>query len=76
MNTNSVKRVYAPVPAHVEQVGKAVLDAAFKVHNLLEVDRHPFGIFDQLQCGAFERWDSANRGVKSQPQRTPRVTKV
>ena len=35
MNTNSSKRVYAPVPPHVEQVGKAVLDAAFKVHTAL-----------------------------------------
>jgi len=29
------KKVYAPVPPHVERVGKAVLDAAFKVHTAL-----------------------------------------
>ncbi len=29
------KKVYAPVPPHVEKVGKAVLDAAFKVHTEL-----------------------------------------
>ncbi len=29
------KKIYAPVPPHVEKVGKAVLDAAFKVHTAL-----------------------------------------
>lgn len=29
------KRIYAPVPPEVEKVGKAVLDAAFKVHTAL-----------------------------------------
>jgi GxxExxY protein len=29
------KRIYAPVPPGVEKVGKAVLDAAFKVHTAL-----------------------------------------
>jgi GxxExxY protein len=29
------KRIYAPVPPDVEKVGKAVLDAAFKVHTAL-----------------------------------------
>jgi len=29
------KKIYLPVPPHVERVGKAVLDAAFKVHTAL-----------------------------------------
>jgi GxxExxY protein len=29
------QKVYAPVPQHVERVGKAVLDAAFKVYTAL-----------------------------------------
>lgn len=29
------KRVFAPIPPEVERVGKAVLDAAFKVHTAL-----------------------------------------
>lgn len=29
------KRIYAPIPPEVEKVGKAVLDAAFKVHTAL-----------------------------------------
>jgi hypothetical protein len=29
------KKIYAPVPPNVEKVGKAVLDAAFKVHTAL-----------------------------------------
>ena len=29
------KKFYAPVPPHVEKVGKTVLDAAFKVHTAL-----------------------------------------
>jgi len=32
---NSSKRVFAPIPPEVERVGKAVLDAAFKVHTAL-----------------------------------------
>jgi len=31
----SGKRVFAPIPAEVERVGKAVLSAAFKVHTAL-----------------------------------------
>ncbi len=31
----SGKRVFAPIPAEVERVGKAVLNAAFKVHTAL-----------------------------------------
>ena len=33
--TRLPKRVYAPIPPEVEKVGKAVLDAAFKVHTAL-----------------------------------------
>lgn len=33
--TRLQKRVYAPIPPEVEKVGKAVLDAAFKVHTAL-----------------------------------------
>jgi hypothetical protein len=32
--TRALKRIYAPIPPEVERVGKAVLDAAFKVHTL------------------------------------------
>ena len=35
MAANSSKRVFAPIPPEVERVGKAVLNAAFKVHTAL-----------------------------------------
>lgn len=35
MATNPGKRVFAPVPPEVERVGKAVLNAAFRVHTAL-----------------------------------------
>ena len=35
MGTGSGKRVFAPIPPEAEQVGKAVLNAAFKVHTAL-----------------------------------------
>jgi len=35
MTNSSPKRVFQPVPSDVERVGKAVLDAAFKVHTVL-----------------------------------------
>lgn len=35
MVTSSDKKVFAPIPSEVEQVGKAILDAAFKVHTAL-----------------------------------------
>ena len=35
MAANSSKRVFAPIPPAVERVGKAVLNAAFKVHTAL-----------------------------------------
>jgi GxxExxY protein len=33
--TNSHKRVFLPIDAEVERIGKSVLDAAFKVHTVL-----------------------------------------
>ena len=35
MKINSPKKVYAPIPADIERIGKLVLDAAFKVHTVL-----------------------------------------
>ncbi len=35
MKTNLPKKVYAPIPAETERIGKLVLDAAFKVHTVL-----------------------------------------
>ena len=35
MTNSSPKRVFQPIPPDVERVGKAVLDAAFKVHTVL-----------------------------------------
>jgi len=51
MNTNSSKRLYTPVPQHVEQVGKAVLDSAYKVHTALGP-----GLLESVYetCTAFE----------------------
>lgn len=49
MNTN--RRVFAPVAPDVERVGKAVLDAAFKVHTALGS-----GLLESVYetCTAFE----------------------
>ena len=33
--SRSTKKTYAPIPPDVERVGKAVLDAAFKIHTAL-----------------------------------------
>lgn len=35
MDSSTSRKVFAPVPAEVEQVGKSVLDAAFRVHTAL-----------------------------------------
>jgi len=32
---NSSRKIYSPIPAETERVGKLVLDAAYKVHNVL-----------------------------------------
>lgn len=50
------KKIYAPVPPHVEKVGKAVLDAAFKVHTalgpgLLESVYETFTAFEAKESG-------------------------
>lgn len=49
------KKIYAPVPQHVEKVGKAVLDAAFKVHTALGP-----GLLESVYetCTAFELKES------------------
>jgi GxxExxY protein len=48
---SSGKRVFAPIPPKVERVGKAVLDAAFKVHTVLGP-----GLLESVYetCTAFE----------------------
>ena len=49
------KKIYAPVPQHVDKVGKAVLDAAFKVHTALGP-----GLLESVYetCTAFELKES------------------
>jgi len=52
------KKVYVPVPPHVERVGKSVLDAAFKVHTALGP-----GLLESVYetCTAFETKESGLR---------------
>ena len=49
------KKIYLPVPPHVEKVGKAALDAAFKVHTALGP-----GLLESVYetCTAFELKES------------------
>ena|SRR5688500_4376451 len=51
MATGFSKRVFAPIPSEVERVGKAVLNAAFKVHTALGP-----GLLESVyeSCTAFE----------------------
>ena len=58
MATNSGKRVFAPIPPDVERVGKAVLNAAFKVHTALGP-----GLLESVYetCTAFELTQSGLR---------------
>jgi len=56
MATNVGRRVFAPIAPNVERVGKAVLDAAFKVHTalgpgLLESVYETCAAFELTQCG-------------------------
>ena len=58
MATSSGKRVFAPIPPEAERVGKAVLNAAFKVHTALGP-----GLLESVYetCVAFELTQSGLR---------------
>jgi GxxExxY protein len=58
LGTNSGKRVFAPISPEVERVGKAVLNAAFKVHTALGP-----GLLESVYetCVAFELTQSGLR---------------
>jgi GxxExxY protein len=55
MVSHSGKKVFAPVPANVERVGKIVLDAAFRVHTALGP-----GLIESVyqMCTAYETRES------------------
>jgi GxxExxY protein len=65
---SSGKRVFAPVPPEAERVGKAVLDAAFKVHTALGP-----GLLESVYetCVAFEL---TQRGLTAPTQMALPVT--
>jgi GxxExxY protein len=58
--TSTGKRVFAPIPPEVERVGKAVLDAAFKVHTALGP-----GLLESVYetCTAYELTKSGLRAL-------------
>ena len=60
MITSSSKWVFAPIPPNVERVGKAVLDAAFKVHTALGP-----GLLESVYetCTAYELTQSGLRAL-------------
>jgi GxxExxY protein len=60
MVTSSGKRVFAPIPLNVERVGKAVLNAAFKVHTALGP-----GLLESVYetCTAYELTQSGLRAL-------------
>src|SRR5215212_2522961 len=60
MATSSGKRVFAPVPPEGEQIGKAVLNAAFKVHTALGP-----GLLESVYetCTAYELTQSGLRAL-------------
>lgn len=60
MATSSGKRVFAPISPEVERVGKAVLNAAFKVHTALGP-----GLLESVYetCTAFELTQSGLRAL-------------
>ena len=60
MATSSGKRVFALIPTEAERVGKAVLDAAFKVHTALGP-----GLLESVYetCTAYELTQSGHRAL-------------
>ena len=60
MATNPGKRAFAPIPPEAERIGKAVLDAAFKIHTALGP-----GLLESVYetCTAFELRQSGLRAL-------------